>query len=102
MVTVLEEHVGWKFWWRCLENTICHTAGVLWPQKFHIKEALMSHLLPSLTSGRSMFTQLLLFIEDSSNWCSRSACRKIIMALKNRSQLSPQHLPLDQHREGVW
>lgn len=53
----------------------------LWPRKVHIKGALMSRLLSSLTSGRSMFTKLLFFTEDGSNRRSRSACREI-MTLK--------------------
>lgn len=44
----------------------------------------MSHLLSSLTSGRSMFTELLFSIEDCSNCCSRLACSKRVIALKNR------------------
>lgn len=42
----------------------------------------MYHLLSSLTSGRSMFTKLLFFLEDCSDCCSRLACSKAIMALK--------------------
>lgn len=53
----------------------------LWPRKVHIKGALMSHLLSSLTSGRSMFTKLLFSVEDRSSRRSRSACREI-MALE--------------------
>lgn len=53
----------------------------LWPRKVHIKGALMSHLLSSLTSGRSVFTKLLFFTEDGSNRLSRSASREI-MTLK--------------------
>lgn len=56
----------------------------------------------SLTSGRSVFTKLLFFTGDCSNWWSRLACRGKITALRTGGKLRLQCLAQDGRRGSVW
>lgn len=48
-VAAFGEHVGWKLWWPCLGNTICHTAESVAPESSHkrgfdVPFAFFSHI----------------------------------------------------------
>lgn len=61
----------------------------------------MSHLLSSLTSGRSMFTKLLFSIRVCSDWCSRLARGAVIIVGEGGSKPRPQRLAQDPPRDSV-